>query len=209
MVESVSLKAFSIAALIVLIIPGPGVLYVVTRSLTQGQRAGIVSVLGLSAGAFVHVLAATAGVSALLLTSAAAFSTIKYLGAAYLILLGVKALLTHIPSDAAVAMTHRTHRKLFTDGIIVSVLNPKIAVFFLAFLPQFADPAAGPISHQILLLGTTYVLLAIITDSAYAIIAGHLREGLGNRVMHGQLPQYASGLVYLGLGISTALTDRR
>ena len=206
---SASLLGFTIAALIVLLIPGPGVLYVVTRSLSQGQRAGLVSVLGLSLGALAHVAAATLGLSALLLASATAFDVVKMLGASYLIYLGIRAIFAKPVSAAIGATTPRSFQRLFVDGVIVSVLNPKIAMFFLAFLPQFVEPNRGPVPAQVLFLGVLYVALAIVTDGAYALLAARLRRFLGTRVAQGPLPQYASGVVYLGLGVSTALTDRR
>lgn len=204
-----SLVGFVAAALVLLLIPGPGVLYIVARSLSQGHRAGLISVLGLSVGALVHVAAATAGLSAILLTSATAFGLVKALGAGYLIYLGIRTLLARPPTAGVEASALRSLYRLFTDGVLVSVLNPKIAVFFLAFLPQFVDPSRGPVPQQVLLLGIIYVALALITDSAYALLAGSLRHWLGGRVMQGPLPRYASGVLYLGLGVSTALTGRR
>ncbi len=139
------LLGFVAAALVVLLIPGPGVLYMVARSIGQGQRAGLVSVVGLSVGALVHVSAATAGLSAILLTSATAFGFVKTLGAGYLIYLGVRAILARDETTDVGAPSPRSLRRLFIDGVVVSVLNPKIAVFFLAFLPQFVDPSQGPV----------------------------------------------------------------
>jgi len=208
-VSSTSLLGFVAAALVLLLIPGPGVLYIVARSLSQGHRAGLVSVLGLSIGALVHVAAATAGLSAILLASATAFGIVKTLGAGYLIYLGIRTLFARGPAASMEASAPRPLYRLFRDGVVVSVLNPKIAVFFLAFLPQFVEPSRGPVPQQVLLLGLTYVGLALITDSGYAFLAGSLRHWLGGRVMQGPLPRYASGVVYLGLGVSTALTGRR
>lgn len=209
MPNSPSLLGFVAAALVVLLTPGPGVLYIVARSLGQGRRAGLVSVLGLSAGALVHVVTATAGLSAILLASATAFGIVKTLGAGYLIYLGVRTLLTRGPAESAEDPTRRGLGRVFCDGVLVSILNPKIAVFFLAFLPQFVDPSRGPVPRQVLLLGLLYVALALVTDGAYAFLAGSLRHVLGGRVIRGPLPRYASGLLYLGLGASTALAGRR
>src|SRR5687768_1353308 len=206
---SASLTGFIAAALVILLIPGPGVLYVVARSLSQGHRAGLVSVLGLSLGALVHVAAATAGLSAILVTSATAFGVVKLLGAAYLIHLGLRVLLARRPAMELEAAPPRTLRRVFIDGVLVSVLNPKIAVFFLAFLPQFVDASRGPVARQVLLLGLLYVGLALITDGAYALLAGSLRHWLGGRVAKGPWPRYATGALYIGLGVSTALADRR
>ena len=204
-----SLAGFVMAALVVLLIPGPGVIYVVTRSLSQGQRAGLVSVLGLSFGALVHVAAATVGMSAALLASAMAFDVVKMLGAGYLVYLGVGAILAKPVSTSIKAIAPRALTRVFVDGVIVSVLNPKIAVFFLAFLPQFVEPERGQIAQQVLFLGALYVALALVTDSTYAILAARLRRFLGSRAIQGSLPRYAIGAVYLGLGVSTALAERR
>ena len=204
-----SLLGFVAAALVILLIPGPGVLYIVARSVSQGRRAGLISVLGLSAGALVHVAAATAGLSAILLTSATAFGIVKTLGAGYLVYLGIRTLAVGHSPPSTEAPARRSTYRLFSDGVLVSVFNPKIAVFFLAFLPQFADPGRGPVPQQILLLGLLCVALALITDGAYALLAGSLRHWLSGRVMQGPLPRYVSGSLYLGLGVSTALTGRR
>lgn len=204
-----SLLRFFAAALLVLLIPGPGVLYVVTRSISQGQRAGLVSVLGLSVGALVHVAAATVGLSAILLTSATAFGIVKAFGAGYLIYLGIRTLLGRHSTTGSDIMVRRSLYRLFTDGVVVSVLNPKIAVFFLAFLPQFVEPGRGPVPGQVLFLGLLYVALALCTDGAYALLASRLRHLLGGRVIQGPLLRYTSGVVYLGLGVSTALTNRK
>jgi threonine/homoserine/homoserine lactone efflux protein len=204
-----SLLGFVAAALVVLLIPGPGVLYVVARSVSQGRRAGLVSVLGLSAGALVHVAAAAAGISALLLASATAFGMIKALGAGYLIYLGVRTLFGRRSAERLEAPAPRSLRRLFAQGVVVNVLNPKIAVFFLAFLPQFVEPSRGPVPQQVLILGLIYLALGLITDGAYAMLAGSARQWLGGQVMRGPLPRYVSGGIYLGLGVGTALTGRR
>jgi threonine/homoserine/homoserine lactone efflux protein len=204
-----SLLGFVAAALVLLVTPGPGVLYVVARSVEQGRRAGLVSVLGLSAGALVHVGAAAAGISAILLASATAFGLVKALGAAYLIYLGIRTLLGRRSAANVEVYTSRTLHRLFRDGVLVSVLNPKIALFFLAFLPQFVDPHGAPVPQQIVVLGLVYVSLALVTDGGYALLASRLRGWLGTRGLHGPLPRYLCGSVYLGLGISTALTGRR
>ena len=205
------LAGFVAAALVILLIPGPAVLYLVTRSLTQGRRAGFVSVLGLSTGALVHVVAATAGLSAILVASSTAFTTVKLLGAGYLIYLGVRALLSARGEtiDQPDLEPPRSSSRIYTDGIIVSLFNPKIGVFFLAFLPQFVDPAGAPVARQILFLGLLYVGMALITDGIYVLIASSLRGWIGGRAMRGRLPQYATGAIYIGLGLSTALSGRR
>lgn len=207
--ENTSLIAFVVAALVVLLIPGPGVLYVVTRSLVQGYRAGLISVLGLSTGALVHVVAATVGLSAILLASATAFGIVKFMGALYLIYLGIRAL-TVRPSASDISTPEADSlNRIFFDGVVVSVFNPKIAVFFLAFLPQFIIPEQGTIPHQFMFLGLIYVVLAVCTDGAYALFASSLRHFLNQRLMLGPIPRFAGGFVYLGLGLSLALTERK
>lgn len=208
MPSGASLSGFIIAALVVLLIPGPGVLYIVARSVGQGYRAGLASVLGLSIGALFHVAAATAGLSAILLTSATAFGFVKALGAGYLIYLGIRTIISARTKTGTEDYSPLPFNRLFTDGVVVSVFNPKIAVFFLAFLPQFVDLDRGPLPPQVFLLGSIYVTLALITDGAYALLAGSLRHWLGGRVMRGPLPRYMSGSLYLGLGANAALADR-
>jgi threonine/homoserine/homoserine lactone efflux protein len=206
---SAALLGFIAAALVVLLIPGPGVLYVVARSLGQGRRAGLVSVLGLSVGALLQVAAAAAGISAVLLASATAFGLVKALGAGYLVYLGVRTLFGRHAGVRIEASAPRSLRCLFAQGVLVSVLNPKIALFFLAFLPQFVEPNRGPVAQQVVLLGLIYIALGLTTDGAYAMLAGSLRRWFGGRVMRGALPRYLSGGIYLGLGVATALTGRR
>jgi threonine/homoserine/homoserine lactone efflux protein len=214
MPDTPSLVAFVAAALVALLIPGPAVLYIVARSLAQGRRAGLLSVAGLSLGALVHVAAATAGLSAILVASATAFSVVKLLGAGYLIYLGVRAILEARRRDIAaaeppIALVMRTRRRIFAEGVLISVLNPKIAVFFLAFLPQFVDPALGGVTRQILFLGLLYVGLALITDGLYALLAGSVGQLLAPRLRKSRLPGYASGALYIGLGVSAAFAGRR
>lgn len=203
------LIAFVAAALVVLVTPGPGVLYVVTRSATQGYRAGLASVLGLSAGALAHVAAAAIGLSAILLTSATAFGIVKALGAGYLVYLGLRTLFTRQPVGDIGTLAPLPLRRLFLDGVIVSALNPKIAVFFLAFLPQFVDASAGHAARQIVLLGIVYVGLALLTDGAYALLAGSLRQWLKSFLQRSPLPRFFSGGIYIGLGIHTAFAQRQ
>lgn len=204
------LAGFVTAALVILLIPGPAVLYLVTRSVAQGRRAGFVSVLGLSTGALVHVFAATVGLSAILVASSTAFMLVKMLGAAYLVYLGVRALMSARETpDEMVLAPPRSSSRIYSEGILVSIFNPKIAVFFLAFLPQFVDPAGASVPQQVLFLGLLYVAMALVTDGLYVVLASTLREWLGGRMMRGPLPQYASGAIYIGLGVTTALSGRR
>jgi threonine/homoserine/homoserine lactone efflux protein len=200
---------FAGAALVVLLIPGLGVTYVVTRSVNQGRRAGLLSVLGLTSGALVHVLAVTVGLSAILLASAAAFGIVKIVGAGYLILLGARTLLARETATSAADIVPLSPRRLYVGGVLVSVFNPKLALFFLAFLPQFVVPGRAPIPQQVLLLGLMYVAMALITDSAYALLAASIGSRFGSGLMRGSRLRYVSGSVYLVLGLCTALISRQ
>ena len=201
---------FALAALALLLVPGPVVLYTVTRSIHQGRNSGIVSTVAVGLGDFCHVLMATLGLSALLLSSAIAFSVVKYAGAAYLIYLGIRVLrspdtVATTPDDLANAK-QVSLRNVFTQGFLVSLLNPKTALFFIAFLPQFVNPAQGAITTQILLLGSLFVLLGVCTNIVYVILASTLGGWIkGNRSFaRGQ--RYFTGGVYIALGLTTALT---
>src|SRR5436190_18419519 len=165
------LGLFVVAALLLLITPGPAVLYIVTRSMDQGRRAGLVSMLGVHAGTLVHIAAAAAGLSALLMASATAFSVVKYLGAGYLVYLGVRRLLDRSTLAAERPPAVRL-RRAFMDGFVVNLLNPKTGLFFLAFLPQFADVSRGHVGVQVLVLGLIFVGLGLVTDGLYAFGAG-------------------------------------
>jgi threonine/homoserine/homoserine lactone efflux protein len=204
-----NLLAFLVASLALLLLPGPGVMYVVARSVGHGRRAGFISALGLSAGALVHVAAATAGLSALLLASATAFGIVKAVGAGYLLYLGLSTLFGRRPSPGADSGPAVSRRRLFTDGVLVSIFNPKLAMFFLAFLPQFADPQRGPVPRQILLLGLLYAALSVVTDGSYALLAGGLRHRVSAPFASRPLSRYLSGGLYLVLGLTAALTSRR
>ncbi len=211
MLNGTLLLAFVAAALVVLVLPGPGVFYVVARTLGQGTRAGLISAAGLSVGVLAHVAAAVAGLSAILLTSATAFEIVRLLGAGYLIYLGLKAILSARKAQMTAVKVARPlpAARIFRDGVVVSILNPKIAVFFLAFLPQFVDPALGAVPLQILLLGLLYAALALMTDGSYALLAGGLRRWLSGPLLQGAPFEYFSGIVFLGLGLHTLLTGRR
>ena|SRR5262245_18783923 len=193
------------ATLALLVVPGPAVLYIVTRSIHQGRRAGLVSVLGIHLGTLVHVAAATVGLSALLVSSAIAFSIVKYAGAAYLIGIGLFTLLSR-RSDGEIALGgERTLRRIFAQGVVVNVLNPKTALFFLAFLPQFIDPDRGHASIHIAVLGLTFVVLGLVTDSLWALGAGSAGDVLRRSRHFVRVQRYVSGSVFVGLGVVAAL----
>ena len=202
--DSTSLWLFSLAALALLVIPGPAVLYVVVQSAENGRRVGLASVAGIHLGTLVHVTAAAAGLSALIVASAFAFSAVKYAGAAYLVYLGVRRLLGR---DAALTVDRgrESLRRAFARGAVVNVLNPKTALFFLAFLPQFVDADRGAVWSQALVLGLVFVGLGFVSDSLYALAAGSAANLLRRRR---GLMRYGSGFVYIGLGATAALVKR-
>jgi len=204
--STVNLISFIPAALLLLLTPGPVVLYIITRSVEQGRKAGLVTVLGSEIGNFCHVLAASLGLSAILLSSALAFDIVKYIGAAYLIYLGIRKLLT--PEKVVEQTVKRDPlRRIFLQGIAVAVLNPKTALFFFAFLPVFIDRTQSNIGPQILLLGTIFVAMAIVTDSLYALTAGTAGRWLRGNLHYLRFQRYVTGTVYIGLGITAALAS--
>jgi threonine/homoserine/homoserine lactone efflux protein len=204
-----TLGFFFTASIILLITPGPAVLYIVARSIDQGRLAGLVSVLGIAVGTLFHVTAAALGVSALLVASALAFNVVKYLGAVYLIYLGVRKLLERDTATPVDAPRPQKLSRIFTQGIIVNVLNPKTALFFFAFLPQFANPSGGPVPVQMLLLGLVFVTMAVCSDSMYALLAGTLGGWLKTSRVFLRGQRYVSGSIYITLGVATALSGAK
>jgi threonine/homoserine/homoserine lactone efflux protein len=198
------LALFVVAALALLVVPGPAVLYVVARSIHQGRRAGLASVVGIHVGTLVHIAAATVGLSALVVSSAVAFTAVKVAGAIYLVGLGLWTLFSRrAEPDVALGGT-RNLRRAFAQGIVVNVLNPKTALFFLAFLPQFVDPNAPHPAAQIAFLGLLFALLGLVTDSLWALAAGTAGGFLRRSSRFLRTQRYVTGTVYVGLGVATA-----
>jgi threonine/homoserine/homoserine lactone efflux protein len=195
-----ALAVFVPAALVLLAIPGPAVLYVVATSVEGGRRNGLVSVAGIHLGSLVHVAAAVAGLSALIVSSAIAFSTVKYVGAAYLILVGIRKWLERDEPAAPVLRAARSGRRIFTQGVVVNVLNPKTALFFLAFLPQFVD-RDRTVWTQVAVLGLLWVLLGLASDGTWALAGGTVGGFLRRRR---RAVRYASGGIFVGLGATAA-----
>ena len=195
--------AFAAASLVLLLIPGPAVLYILNRSVSDGRNVGIAAVGGLELGNLVHAIAAAAGLSAVLATSAAAFNTVKWLGVAYLLFVGIRTLMKP-PEVIDADQPGVTVRRAFAQGVVVNVLNPKVALFFLSFLPQFIHPADGHAGLQALVLGLVFVLIGCITDSCYSLLASSLR---GVLVRGRALPfvrRYVAGTMFIGLGLVAA-----
>jgi threonine/homoserine/homoserine lactone efflux protein len=198
---------FALASAGLVAIPGPAVIYIVTRGVVHGRRGAFVSVLGVELGNYVEVLAATVGLAAIVASSATAFTAVKLIGAAYLIWLGVRALTEGVAAGTPAARPQRSERRLFWEGFAVGALNPKLAIFLLAFLPQFVDVGAGPVWLQTLVLGTIFSVIASIGDSLLALAAGTAGEGLARRLQRRGPLSRAAGAVYIGLGVTAAVAD--
>jgi threonine/homoserine/homoserine lactone efflux protein len=203
-----TIALFLLAATALAIVPGPAVAYIVTQSIDQGRRAGLVSALGVATGGLVHVTAATVGLSALIASSAEAFTVVKLVGAAYLIVVGIRRILSGDAEETERRALRAPLRRVYRQGAIVNVLNPKTALFFLAFLPQFVDPHRGTVWPQVAVLGISFVSVAVLSDMTYALvsdaIAGRIRRtGTGAKVR-----RWLTGGVFVALGITAAAARR-
>lgn len=204
-----TLAIFTAAALVLNLSPGPSNFYVLSRSLAQGTPAGLVATAGLAAGSLVHVAAAALGLSAVFVYSPAAYGLLKLAGAGYLVYLGLATLLTRGPATGAVAAAApRPPGQIFRQSILVEVLNPKTALFFLAFLPQFADVEAGPLAPQILLLGLIVTLSGLPCDALVATLSGRAGRVLSASSMAQRLLNWVSGSILIGLGAFVAFGRR-
>ena len=204
--SAASIGVFSIAAILLLLTPGPAVLYIVARSVEQGRIAGLASVCGITTGTLVHVLAAALGLSALLASSALAFAVVKYAGAGYLIYIGVRRILSRSDLPASpLKLPERSLGRLYRDGFLVNLLNPKTALFFLAFLPQFVDPSRGAVAAQITFLGVLFTLMGLTSDSLYALIAGTAGRWVKRNGQYLRWERYVTGGVFIGLGVTAAV----
>ena len=203
------LLLFVTAAMVLLLIPGPAVLYIVSRSVDQGWRAGLASSSGIATGSLVHVVAATLGLSALLVSSATAYGFVKYAGAAYLVYLGIKKFRERDAQGEVVHAEPVALRRIYLQGVMVNVLNPKTAIFFFAFLPQFVSTTRGHVTLQFFALGMLFSLMGFVSDSMWALTAGSASRWLrGNRSFI-RRQRYVAGTVYMGLGLVTALSGSR
>jgi threonine/homoserine/homoserine lactone efflux protein len=201
-----SIVTFGIASIALLVIPGPAVIYILNRSVSDGRNVGLAAVAGLELGNFVHVIAASAGLSAVLATSATAFNTVKWLGAGYLVFVGVRTLLTR-PAAVSGDSTSVSLKRSFTQGVVVNTLNPKVALFFLSYLPQFIDADKGAAWSQALVLGGVFVLLGCCTDGLYAFGASALRTRLLTGRTLPVVQRYVAGTVFVALGVMAATTS--
>lgn len=203
------LLLFVTGAAIILMIPGPAVMYVVSRSIGHGRSAGLVSAMGIVVGTLFHVAAATLGLSALLASSAMAFEFVKYLGAAYLVYLGIRTLRSGDAHLCQAAGSERRLVHLFGQGVLVNLLNPKTALFFLAFLPQFVDPSRGHATLQIFELGVLFALMGWCSDSIWAFAAGTVAEHLRRNVRLRRAQRNVSGGALIALGLASAFSGSR
>ena len=208
MPDASTLALFAAAALALIVVPGPAVLYIVSQSIDRGRLAGFVSALGIATGALVHVCAAAIGLSSILVSSANAFNAVKYAGAAYLIGMGLWTIFRPRDDEPVSAPSERRLRRRFGQGVVVNVLNPKTALFFFAFLPQFVDPEKGAAALQIAVLGLVFVALAVASDSVWALAAGTASERLRGNRRFLAVQRYVSGSVFVGLGALTAAAKR-
>jgi threonine/homoserine/homoserine lactone efflux protein len=205
--DPVRLAAFALASVTLIAVPGPNLVYILTRSASQGIRAGLVSAAGVETGTLVHVTAAALGLSSLVAASPVAFAVLRYAGAGYLAYLGVRTLVRLPRLDSAGEATGRPLHRVYRDGAVVNILNPKVALFFLAFLPQFISPetAARP---QMFVLGVVFFVLALALDAAYALAGAAVGRCRRRPPGHSSWQRYAVGGIYLSLGGYAALCGR-
>ena len=205
------LLAFAVVSLVFVAIPGPSVLFTISRALTLGRRPALLTVVGNAVGVYMHVIAVALGIGVIVERSVAVFTLVKLAGAAYLIYLGVQAI-RHRKSISQLLDGHAAPlrgRRVFTDGFVVGITNPKSVVFFVAVLPQFVDPANGHVPAQLLLLGAISIAAALVSDSVWAVVAGTAREWFARSPRRLEAIGGAGGLVMIGLGLRLALSGRK
>jgi threonine/homoserine/homoserine lactone efflux protein len=195
---------FVAATVAVLLVPGPAVVYIVTRSVAQGRAAGLVSVLGIHAGTTVYVVVTSLGLSALLMASSTVFEIVRYVGVGYLVWLGIQKLRTRGDAESAVEQAKASLPRIFGQGVIVNLLNPKTLIFFAAFLPQFVDPARGPVAAQLAFFGVAFIVLGILSDGSYALLSSALAGKLRRSPRSRRRLDRSSGVIYLLLGAFAA-----
>ncbi len=200
---------FALTGLLLNLTPGNDMIYIIARSSGQGTRAGVVSALGIGAGCFVHILAAVVGLSALIAQSAVAFHIIKYLGAAYLVYLGIKAMVSNRKNfSISKQLQALSYPKIFWQGVLTNVLNPKVALFFLAFLPQFISVQNENTSLQILFLGVWFDVVGTVVNVLVAFLFGKIGSWLSGSPVFLQWQERISGIILIAIGINFALSKK-
>lgn len=207
MFNPASFQLFLITCSILVVSPGPDTLYVLARSLGQGRRAGVISALGICCGFLVHITAAVIGLSAILMTSALAFAAVKFVGAGYLIYLGIRTLMDRAKGLDIPQLTTAAYHRLFRQGFMTNVLNPKVALFFLAFMPQFVDPARSTVTLQVIVYGLIDMAMCLVWLSAVAFIAGSARRWLVQQRSFWGVQRWLTGGVLVFLGIRLLLVE--
>lgn len=206
MLDTSTLVPFVLASALLVLIPGPAIMYIVSTGISRGRRAAVASVLGIETGAMVHVAAAAVGASAVVASSAIAFPILKYAGAGYLIYLGWKTLRSPDSPLQAAGPTETSPWRSFVRGVVVNALNPKVALFFLAFIPQFVRPERGTVALQFLLLGAIFIGVAFVIDLSYALASGAIGSLVSRSQRFAKLQKRFAGFAYITLGASAALT---
>jgi len=204
-----SFPLFLAGALILLVIPGPAVFYILSRTIGQGRKAGVVSASGIAVGTLVHATAAALGLSAILVSSARAFHIVQFAGALYLIFLGLRTLLSRDDAQLTSSASAHSLSRVFGQGVLVNLLNPKTALFFLAFLPQFVDTSRGHVPAQIFFLGGSFALLGLLSDSTWAMLAGTLAGRLRGSLRWRRAQKNISGGALIALGLATAVSGAK
>jgi threonine/homoserine/homoserine lactone efflux protein len=204
-----TLALFALSALVLCAIPGPAVIYILSKGVQSGRRGALAAVFGVHGGTLLHITAATLGLSALVMSSATAFDAVKLVGAGYLVALGLMRLLRGGKSVVVPAERESSDlRQVFRQGFVVEALNPKTAIFFLAVLPQFADPSRA-LAPQIVVLGIVWLVVGICTDSLWALLGGTLGDVLARSRRFPLIERIVSGCALIGLGLAAAFTGRR
>lgn len=209
MPDSSTLVIVALASVALVVIPGPAVMYILTRSISQGREAGLASAVGVNLGSTIHVVAAVAGLSVILASSSVAYGILKWAGVGYLAWLGVRTLRTRDAEFAESTIAPARLRRIFAQGVLVNALNPKVAIFFLAFLPQFVDPSAPNAALQTLVLGMTLVIIGLISDSVYALAGGSIRSLFRTKPHAARRSRLVAGSIYVGLAGLAAFSGVR
>lgn len=210
MVSTHALLTFAATAFLLIVVPGPSVMFVVSRGVALGRRAAVLTVVGNASGAYTQVLLVAAGLGALVQRSIAVYTVVKLVGAGYLVYLGVQAFRhrRRLHLTAGEEQPARSNRRLLLDGYVVGVANPKVIVFFAAILTQFVDPDGGPVPLQMAVLGLIFVLIALVSDGAWGLMAGTARGWLVRSPRRLATVGGTGGLVTIGLGVRLAVSGR-